>query len=376
MSQKILIVDDDAELLRVMSLTLQRGGYHPVTAPNAEIALEKIRSERPALVILDVMLPRHSGIELCQLLRNDPATATLPIIMLSARTQVDEKIEGLEAGADEYLTKPISPKELNARVKALLERTERLQSHQGVTGQVLGFMGVKGGVGTTTLALNVGATLARRGKKVIAVELRPNYGTFDIHLGYKPQERLHRLWQRANGRFSSQVVRASLLTDESGMEVLYGPEMPDQWLEITAEEAVSLVTTLAQMAEFVLLDLPAPGLGFTQAVLAHCDRLMMVLRPELDSLASASISLEQLKREGIELGRVEAIVVNQAPLAMGLSVSKVTEQLACKVRSVIPPAADVCANAMKKGRPLVITHPDTGAATRVRELSAYLMKKE
>src|SRR5690606_37429407 len=141
MSQKILIVDDDAELLRVMSLTLQRGGYHPVTAPNAEIALEKIRSERPALVILDVMLPRHSGIELCQLLRNDPATATLPIIMLSARTQVDEKIEGLEAGADEYLTKPISPKELNARVKALLERTERLQSHQGVTGQVLGFMG-------------------------------------------------------------------------------------------------------------------------------------------------------------------------------------------------------------------------------------------
>jgi MinD-like ATPase involved in chromosome partitioning or flagellar assembly len=160
------------------------------------------------------------------------------------------------------------------------------------------------------------------------------------------------------------------------MEVLYGPEMPEQWLDIAPDEAVSLVSTLSRMAEFVLLDLPGVGALFTQALLPHCDRIMMVLRPEADSLASASICLQQLKRAGIGAGRVDAIVVNQAPLAIGMSTNKVTEQLNCKVRTVIPPAADVCANAMKKGRPLVMTHPDTGAAARIRELAAYLVQKE
>ena len=149
MSEKILIVDDDANLLRLIGQVLQRAGYQPIAATNGASALQKIRGEQPDLVILDVMLPGMSGIELCKQLRENEETAALPIIMLSALGQVDNTIEGLEAGADEYLSKPINPKELVARVRALLQRTARLrraQSQDGAGGKVWGFIGAKGGV--------------------------------------------------------------------------------------------------------------------------------------------------------------------------------------------------------------------------------------
>ena len=118
---KILAVEDDQNLLATLKYNLLKEGYRVVTAVDGAQALEIARSEKPGLVVLDVMLPKLSGFEVCRILRKD---TTVPILMLTAKTEEVDKIVGLEIGADDYITKPFSMRELLARVRAMLRRAD------------------------------------------------------------------------------------------------------------------------------------------------------------------------------------------------------------------------------------------------------------
>jgi two-component system phosphate regulon response regulator PhoB len=119
---KILIVDDEPETLEIIGFNLKQAGFGVASAMTGEEALQKTKSAAPDLVILDLMLPELDGIEVFKLLRRDPATAGVPVIMLTAKATELDRVLGLELGADDYLTKPFSPRELVLRVKKLLER--------------------------------------------------------------------------------------------------------------------------------------------------------------------------------------------------------------------------------------------------------------
>ena len=121
MSNKILIVEDDPNILETLKYNLGREGYDTLTAVDGVQALETARTSKPDLIILDIMLPKMSGFEVCRILRKEMA---VPIIMLTARDDEIDKITGLDLGADDYMTKPFSMRELMARVRALLRRME------------------------------------------------------------------------------------------------------------------------------------------------------------------------------------------------------------------------------------------------------------
>jgi phosphate regulon transcriptional regulator PhoB len=121
--KNILVVEDEADLVELISYNLKKEGFSVESALDGETALSKIKKGRYDLVVLDLMLPGIQGMELCRILRNDPKTENLPIIMLTAKGEEVDKILGLEMGADDYITKPFSPRELVARVKAVLRRS-------------------------------------------------------------------------------------------------------------------------------------------------------------------------------------------------------------------------------------------------------------
>jgi phosphate regulon transcriptional regulator PhoB len=122
-TRKILVVDDEPDLVELVSYNLKKESFKVFTSPDGEDALEKVRKGQFDLIILDLMLPGIQGVELCRMLRSNPKTENIPIIMLTARGEVSDRIRGLETGADDYMAKPFSPKELVARVKAILRRT-------------------------------------------------------------------------------------------------------------------------------------------------------------------------------------------------------------------------------------------------------------
>jgi len=134
MSQEatILIVEDESAIRDMIAVALDAAGFNTLVAENAHSALISIVDERPDLVLLDWMLPGGSGIELARRLKRDESTEEIPIIMLTARTSEDNKVQGLDVGVDDYVTKPFSPRELVARIRAVLRRTSGLHQNKAI----------------------------------------------------------------------------------------------------------------------------------------------------------------------------------------------------------------------------------------------------
>ncbi len=124
MKPKILVVDDEADALEILGFKLREAGFLPIFAKDGARALAAARSDRPDLIVLDLMLPEIDGLEVCKLVRRDANLAQIPIIMLTARAAEMDRVLGLELGADDYVTKPFSPRELVLRIKKLLARAK------------------------------------------------------------------------------------------------------------------------------------------------------------------------------------------------------------------------------------------------------------
>jgi len=130
--KKILIADDEPDILEIIQFNLQQEGYEVIAAKNGDEAIEAAKKHQPALIILDVMMPGKNGIEVCNILRMQPAFNDTLIIFLSALSDEGTEVRGLETGADDYLTKPISPKVLVSKVNALFRRVNDKEQHTGV----------------------------------------------------------------------------------------------------------------------------------------------------------------------------------------------------------------------------------------------------
>ncbi len=122
MKETILIVEDEKDIVKMLDYNLKKEGYKTLVADDGEDAIDAVNTKHPDLILLDLMLPGMDGLEVCKTLKAESKTASIPIIMLTAKSQESDKVVGLELGADDYVTKPFSPRELIARIKAVLRR--------------------------------------------------------------------------------------------------------------------------------------------------------------------------------------------------------------------------------------------------------------
>lgn len=130
--EKILIVEDERDIIEMIEYNLAKEGYVTLAVLNGKDAVSRTKKENPDLIILDLMLPDMDGFEVCKELKANDITKQIPIIMLTAKSQEADKVAGLELGADDYITKPFSPRELTARIKAVLRRKEPLVAHKRI----------------------------------------------------------------------------------------------------------------------------------------------------------------------------------------------------------------------------------------------------
>jgi two-component system, OmpR family, phosphate regulon response regulator PhoB len=131
--QTVLIIEDESDVVDLLALNLRKAGFMTSTAADGASGLEKARSEKPAFIILDLMLPKMPGLEVCKILKSDPGTRQVPVMMLTAKAEEVDRIVGLEFGADDYVTKPFSPREVILRIRAIMRRRETKQSDERLT---------------------------------------------------------------------------------------------------------------------------------------------------------------------------------------------------------------------------------------------------
>src|SRR5713101_2718225 len=131
--RKILIIEDESDVADLLEMGLHKAGFKTTAAADGATGLQKARDNRPDFIILDLMLPKMSGLEVCRILKGDTATSHIPIIMLTAKAEEVDRIVGLEFGADDYVTKPFSPREILLRIKAILRRGQGKMSEEKMT---------------------------------------------------------------------------------------------------------------------------------------------------------------------------------------------------------------------------------------------------
>lgn len=373
MAAKILIADDDPKHLRMLEYALHHEGYDVIMARNGVECLKKVESEDPDLVIVDVMMPDMGGLEVCQQVRDMPVKSTLPIIMVSALGQTPDKVAGFSAGADDYITKPIVTEELVVRIEALRARTQRLREEQQVgPGRILGFIGAKGGVGTTTAALNIATLLARQNKSVIALELRIDHGTFSSQLNQIPAGSLRSLLRVAAEDIDKQELLRHLSSTRFGVEILFGPQRVEEYQVIKPDQAEAILNGLAQIADYTIVDLPSYPSAANRAALRCCDLVVLVVEHEPISIASGKVLLKLLSSWGVGIGVIRVLVVNRSASASGMSLADIQAELNCEVVGLIPPMAEACLKAQQQAVPVVISHPNLIAVSSLAEITKRL----
>lgn len=364
MAEKILIVDDDLDTLRMVGLMLERQGYKIVAASGGRQALTLTGSENPDLILLDIMMPDLDGLEVARQLRSSPDTRDIPIIMFTAKTQLENKLDGYEAGADAYLTKPTQPRELIAQVKAVLGRTKKGRSAAPIgreRGRLVGVIGAKGGIGVTTVTLNTALAVQMRHKKsVLAADFRPGCGSLGLELGYFDAQGLNRLLEVPANQITPEAIEATLVTHSSQVRLLLSSPYPyDARYSNAVENFVAIAEELPYLADYSLVDL---GVGLTpvnEKVVGFFDLLIFILEPVASTLAQTRTMREYLVGRGISEDNMLHVLVNRIRTGMQLPLSQVQDQYGRGIPIVFAPTPDLAYEASKNHTPIVLMQAES-----------------
>lgn len=356
MAEKILIVDDDVQTLRMVGVMLERQGYKILAASNGTQAITMARSEHPDLILLDVMMPDVDGFSVARTLRKESETADIPILMFTARAQVEDKIAGYEAGVDDYLTKPIHPAELTAHMRAILSRAKTRNGTPAERGYTIGVIGAKGGLGVSSLTLNLAINYYQNTKQeVIAAELRPGQGSWSTELGLNSQEGLNNLLRMNTGDVNTASISNELVRVPYGIRLLLAsPNARDVNLMRNTRNMEAIVDNLSLMAKLTLLDIGINTHMALDEILNLCKEILVVTEPFPGTINRTRLLIEDLKQRGFGKEKLLTLVImNRIRADVQLSVTQVQEALGMPVSQVIPPAPEVSFQAATRNLPMI-----------------------
>lgn len=369
MPEKILIVDDDIDSLKLIGLMLQRHGYEVVAANAGTQALNKASSEHPSLIILDVMMPDMDGYEVCRRLRANPDTKDIPIIMFTAKTLVDDKVAGFEAGADDYLTKPTHPAELASRVKSMLARSatqKRQDTHRGFT---IGVIGAKGGVGTTTIALNLAAAFSIKGENPVVADFRLGSGSMGLYIGFPQAGGMANILSKPTAEIRASSIEDELVVHQSGLRALLSStRVKEAQLTFPIDSAMAIVRNLRTIGRPAVFDLGSTLDLVAQRALREMDQIIVVIEPNPVALSMAREMIQEIELNSTTSGRIQIVIVNRVQSNSQTPWHEIEHTLGQELRAIISPAHEQLFQAMRAAVPVVLSQPNAIISSQILKL--------
>jgi pilus assembly protein CpaE len=378
MSTQILVVDDTDLILKMVSAILVKDGYEVITARNGFEALEVVKTTPPALAILDVMMPDMDGYTLCARLRQNPTTAKIPIIILTALSDVENKIKAFDSGADDFLAKPFEPQELRARIKVLLRRTSEqapVETHT-VAGKVIAAFSLRGGVGVSMLASNLAVSFSQIwGTPTALVDLAFMNGQSALLLDLPLRNTWADLVHSPANEMDIELLNSILLRHDAGVHVLASPRRPEEAGEITAEHVQRAIELLRLHYHYIVLDLPHDFQETTLAGLDTADQILLMLSPETAAVRCAANALwtfEQLNYPPEH----NVLVMNWAFKGKGLPRAGIEAALKREMGVVIPYAEEMVVSSIMHGKPATLELPLNPLGAFLEDLAYQYSKEE
>lgn len=379
MAQTILIIDDDIDTLKLVGIMLERKGFRILASTSGNKGLQLIKDEHPDLILLDIMIPDIDGYEIARTIRSNSDTETIPIIMFTARSQVDDKVEGLEAGADAYITKPARPRELFAQVNSILKRAPQRTSSAPAAipaqGTLIGIVSSKGGIGISTLAINLAIEIHKQsGKTTLLTDFRPGQGTISIDLDVQNTNGLIKLLEEEPGFDISHLISESLLDHKSGLKTLLSSYHPSDAKYIThVEQYHQVAQQLKSFADYTILDLGPSLTPLTSRVLPECDKILICLEPSPGNITQSKNLIQDLINNGIGEGRFTIVLINRQRSSVQLSWEQAENQLERKIDQIFTPVPEMAYQAAANNTPIVLRPEDSMTKDQFRDLAKSIL---
>ncbi len=374
---RILLVDNDAATFDLVVSAVKNDGAQVTQARTGEEAFAKSARELPDVAIVEAALPGMDGYTLVRNWRQNESTRSLPILMLSSKTEVADKLLGFEAGVDDYMTKPFPPQELSYRVKSLLARS-RMTAAGGPPakkrGLVVAIFGTKGGVGKTTLAVNLAVALRRRTQaRIVLVDADFFFGDIPLHLNLAPTTTVMDLVKRMD-QLEPELIEKVLVTHSSGVRVLLPPTQPELAEQITAQHMERLLEALRDLYTFILVDCHPNYDDRNLQILEQADQILFVVRPELGPLRNMGVFLNLVFKLGLPPNKIH-IVLNRAGSRSGIEVEQIERSFKSRVEFRLMSGGRAVVTSVNRGIPIVIENPKHKLSKQIVTIADYLARQ-
>jgi pilus assembly protein CpaE len=373
----ILVIDDDSNTRRILSAILTPLGYKVTTAENGAQAMNAVQDSLPDLIITDVVMPGIDGYELTRRLRRDARCADVPILILTGRAGLEEKLKGFEAGANDYLTKPCEPAELAARVRALFRQVEKIKSAQPAPppaeatapapvlagpkpdlARIIAVHSLRGGVGCSTLSVNLALALTGIwGNPALLIDLVMNAGQIALFLDTPLKRTWADLAAVGKDNVDSDVLISVTSQHSSGLHVIAAPTSPVEGANLTGAHLSSTLSMLRPRYDYIVADLPHDFGDLALQVLDTADVILLILAPELASLRAAMATLETYSKLNYNPEKVK-LVMNCTFAWNGINRKNIEAVLHRPLDLIVPFVPEKFIRAINKGQPFLLQNAE------------------
>jgi pilus assembly protein CpaE len=377
---RILVIDDDAIFQKMIGHTLEPLGYELVYANDGLLGLTQANAIDPDMVICDVMMPVMDGYDVVRRLRRNSKFAQTPILMLTAQADLDEKLAGFEAGADDYMTKPFAPPELVARVGTLLRKVQSFkmspQERKEKNGKIIAIHNLRGGVGSSTVAVNLAVGIAGLwAKPTILLDLVLTAGQIALMVNGT----LRRTWADLGNFKPEEIDMADLQSiinhHDLGFDYIAAPTFPPEAELLTIEHFKACMQLLRKQYDYLVIDLPHDFGEISFNTLDLANNIVIVIAPEMASIRAAAAAIETYKKLEYDLDKI-TLVMNWIFERQGLVRKNIEVALHHSVDIILPFVPDITIEAINYGKPFLASKPAEEISEMIENLAFGMSKEE
>lgn len=375
---RVLLIDDEPFYLKLIQKKLNESDYVLEYAKSSSEGLAKISSFDPELLIVDLMLPEMDGFQILERLRRDPKFGTIPVIVITAKDELDKKLKAFELGADDYLVKPFQPEELVARMGILVRRGRAEQMARGKVADkakdasIYVVHSLRGGLGCSSIVVNLGlAFLKLWGKSTLLVDGVLTAGQIALMLDAKSTATWENLVGINEETLDDVVVDEMMSEHKSGIRYIASPRYPIAADTFSNEILKLFMDGLKTRNDFIVVDAPHDFSDMTINMLSMSNSILLVMAPEMASLRTAMGALEIYDRLGVSVEKVK-IVLNNNSSNPAIKQAQLEKVLKRPIDFVLPYEAGEVNRALNFGQPFILTNPDLPICLALENMAYHL----
>ncbi|HZM24984.1 MAG TPA: response regulator [Anaerolineales bacterium] len=376
---RVLLIDDEQFYFKLLGKALKAADYDLEYAKSGSEGLARVPSFQPEMLIVDLKLPEMDGFEILLRLRRDPNFGHIPVIVITSKDELSEKLKAFELGADDYVVKPFQPEELVARMGILARRGRAMQIVQQMektaskaNATVITVHSLRGGLGCSSIVVNLGLAFHKLwGKQTLLIDGILTAGQVALMLDAKPAATWENLVGVDSENLDDAVTSEMMCLHNSGIRYIASPRYPIAADTFTNETLKLFMDTLKSQTDFIVVDISHDFSDMTIQMLSASNAILLVMAPEMASLRTTMSALEIYDRLGIPLEKVK-IVLNNNSSNPAIKQAQLEKVLKRPVDFVLPFEAGAVNRALNFGQPFILSNPDLQICQNLEKM-AYML---